>query len=572
MTRLASIPYPGLIKLLFVLGGVIYVRGLFIDVMEVDSAQYAAIAKEMLNTRSFLEVYFQGADYLDKPPLIFWTAAGLFSIFGVHTWVFKLPTFLFTIIGLFSTFKIGERLYSKEVGVVSALILFATQATFLMNNDVRTDGLLTGIIPFAIWQILEFIQSQKRSSLIWGFIGIGLGMLAKGPLGLMIPLLALGTYFIANRQWKDLFRKEWLLGILITAVVLSPMVWGLYTQFDMHPEKEVRFFSESGEEWKTGVSGVRFYFWTQSFGRLTGENVWKDDSGPTFFIDNYLWSFLPFSFLGIWALFHSLKEAGQQWLTGRGSPDWLLIGGFLFPFIAMSFSQYKLPHYIWPTYPFLSILVAKLVFYLMDRPGKWRIHLADILQGLVLLLSIAFGILIQFRFFPFPSWGMIIGWVALVLWSVYLFTRRKRFARWVLASVTASLSVNLVMNGHFYPHLLQYQSSSQVAHYLEAEEFSTPIFVNSTDGGFALDFYMDKEYQVITMDGIRNRENLPNEFLLVVNSNADPNLNDYSREVIRSFPKFHISILSLDFLIPESRQETLGTIEIIRYSKIGIDP
>src|SRR6187549_2480350 len=49
-----------------------YFLNLFIDVMEIDAAQYAAIAREMADTGNYLQVYHRGQDYLDKPPLLFW--------------------------------------------------------------------------------------------------------------------------------------------------------------------------------------------------------------------------------------------------------------------------------------------------------------------------------------------------------------------------------------------------------------------------------------------------------------------------------------------------------------------
>ena len=64
--------------------------------------------------------------------------------------------------------------------------------------------------------------------------------------------------------------------LALVAVFISPMVYGLYTQFDLQPNKE--FELSSGMPVK-GISGLQFYFWDQSFGRITGDNKeWENDS------------------------------------------------------------------------------------------------------------------------------------------------------------------------------------------------------------------------------------------------------------------------------------------------------
>ena len=62
--------------------------GLDLPVMDVDASQYASISMEMLQNVSWLEVQHRHADYLDKPPLLFWTAALSYLLFGINTWAY----------------------------------------------------------------------------------------------------------------------------------------------------------------------------------------------------------------------------------------------------------------------------------------------------------------------------------------------------------------------------------------------------------------------------------------------------------------------------------------------------
>lgn len=69
----------------------VYVRGLMLDVMDVDASQYAAMSLELLSSDNWLHFYYRGAEYLDKPPLLFWLSAISFKLFGVSNWAYKLP-------------------------------------------------------------------------------------------------------------------------------------------------------------------------------------------------------------------------------------------------------------------------------------------------------------------------------------------------------------------------------------------------------------------------------------------------------------------------------------------------
>src|SRR5207344_2558843 len=102
------------------LATVVYIFGLFVNVMDVDAAQYASISREMLQNHRYLEVLHRGNNYLDKPPLLFWLAVLSFKIFGVSNFACKLPTFLFTLLGVYSTYRIANLLYNRNAGILAA--------------------------------------------------------------------------------------------------------------------------------------------------------------------------------------------------------------------------------------------------------------------------------------------------------------------------------------------------------------------------------------------------------------------------------------------------------------------
>ncbi len=164
---------------LFAVATLVYIYGLYIDVMEIDAAQYASLSHEMLMTKSYTMLHFRQLNYLDKPPLCFWLEALSFKIFGINNISYKLPSFLFTLLAVFSTYKLAKKLYSGKIARLSALILYTCQGFFLFNHDVRTDTILTGSIIFAIWQLSEYLETRNIINYFLGFTAIAAAMLAK---------------------------------------------------------------------------------------------------------------------------------------------------------------------------------------------------------------------------------------------------------------------------------------------------------------------------------------------------------------------------------------------------------
>ncbi|MGB3077840.1 MAG: glycosyltransferase family 39 protein, partial [Saprospiraceae bacterium] len=225
----------------FFLGMIILIAAinLTIDIMEIDAAQYASISLEMSGSGSYLHVMQRGQDYLDKPPLLFWLSSLSISIFGNSNIGYKFPAVLMLIIALWATFSFARLWYDRRTGIIAVLILGTTQGYHLMTNDVRTDGLLTAFVILAVWLLSLYLKHGKWSDLLLGGFCTGAAMLAKGPIGIVIPAMAILGHLVLNKEWKKLFNPAWLLLLIPVVIVLAPMCYGLYTQFDLHPEKEV---------------------------------------------------------------------------------------------------------------------------------------------------------------------------------------------------------------------------------------------------------------------------------------------------------------------------------------------
>ncbi len=555
------------INILLLSATVVYIAGLLIDVMEVDAAQYASLSREMAETGSYLEVYHRGNDYLDKPPFLFWVSSAFIKVFGAHNWSYKLASFLFSVLAIVSTYKLGHLLYNKRIGFVAAIMLGSSQAYFLFNHDIRTDTILTSAVIFSVWQIMAFVFYRDKMHLIGGFVGIGIGMLTKGPIAIMVPVLALASYFIGRNRMKEFFRIEWLYGLLIVLVMLTPMVYGLYTQFDQHPEKEILFMSDAGNKTETDVSGVKFYFWTQSFGRITGENVWKDGSPPTYFIDNFLWSFLPWSLLAIWAILWRTSNTVIDIVRRRKKQEWLTLGGFILPFIAFSMSSYKLPHYIFVLFPFAAIITAEFVLRALDEKPSWWSKIMLSFQTIIVIGLITASVLILTYVFPTANpfvWLIFIGLAIVALLSLF---SKEYLNRIVLSSALAAIAGNWVMNTHFYPELFTFQPGHQAAKWVEENDIPKEnIHITASHAFYSFEFYANHTFYTLKKDQVLDLALSGEPAWLYMRAEhfeafkkAFPNA-----QVVATFPAFHVSMLTAEFLNPKTREDQLSEQYIVK--------
>lgn len=545
-------------SLLFVLSLltlIIYILGLFIHVMDIDASQYASISREMLETGSFLVVKHRYHDYLDKPPLLFWLSALSFKLGSVTNLFYKLPSFLGTLLGLFSCYKLGKLLYNSTVGMLAAWLLATCQAWFLFNHDVRTDTLLAGGVIFGIWQWTAYLKFQKTIYFISGCLGISIAMLAKGPIGLMVPVLALGSQLVYQREWKIILQWKWLLALGIVLVLLTPMLYGLYQQY--------------------GGYGLYFYFWEQSFGRLTGQNAFVKSQeipqpiDPFFFTHTFLWAFLPWSLWAVYAVFYQGDRLVKNRCKLSENLEVLTLGGILFPFIALSLAQYKLPHYIFVFFPLVAILTAHCIDDLLTTNQRKMLTYLMRAQAFVCVVLWTLLLLLGTIVFPLKSRYVWVLLACLLLANVYFFSQGKNIAtRLLLPSTFAIIGVNLFLNVHFYPTLLQYQAGSVVGQWVYEKGIPKDQFYLLHTQSHALDFYAQRIAPSFknVQELLEWKEKIPKDLWVFTDEAGILALERQGLVPAEQFEfkDFPITTLTYEFLNPATRESTLDSYYLIR--------
>ncbi len=522
----------------------VYLTASYVNIMDVDAAQYAAMSREMLESGSFLQVKEHGLDYLDKPPLVFWLSSLSIWAFGATNFAYKFPSFLFALLAVYSTYRFTKIFYNITVSQLAAVVLASAQALFTITNDCRTDTLLMGSVAFAIWQLAEGFEKGRWQSFLWGFIGLGFGLLAKGPVAVIIPVLAFGTHFIAKKQYKNFFRLEYVWGLGVIALILLPMCVGLYRQFDSQPEKN--------------TSGLRFFFWTQSFGRITGENTWQNDVDFFFLLNAMLWSFAPWILFFLVGFIYFIVDFFRK-KTPSELPEMITLGGFILGYASLASSKYQLPHYVFILYPFAAVITARFIVTVLEDKKRWI--LSKILRGLQwFIVSILWALPFLVLFFVFPNSRFPLLIMA-ILAGFYVFLAIKR-REIVQASVFTVVSINLFMNIYFYPNLLTYQDSSEVGKFITERQIpKDKFFTYQYPRTPALHFYARR----IIKDKNTIEQVTVGDWLLTDKNGLEIlQKSPLSLEIVKTGDTFYVTALNAVFLNEKTRYKAVGEYFLVR--------
>ncbi len=539
---------------------IVYCIGAFaIPLMDVDAAQYASISREMLEKQSYLQLFDLNADYLDKPPMLFWLSALFMKIFGIYDWAYRIPSLLFLGIALFATFHFAKLYYNITTARLATLILASSQAFFLISHDVRTDTMLVGWVMAAICAIAYWTVKKQNKYFFIAAIAIAGGMMTKGPIALVVPILCFVPEWFCKKDWAYFFKPIYLLGIVMIALLLFPMTWGLYQQFDLHPGKIINH--------RPIQSGVEFYYWTQSFGRYTGENAYKEMGYFTFLLENMFWSFLPWIFVFLWALIAKFINIIKEGIF-RPSTERISFFGFVLTYLVLSRSQAQLPHYIFVVFPLAAILTAahwEKMLWNNSSVSKAVKFLSRFHFFLMLVFVLVVGLILTIPF-GLASSILILSFCILLFLILKMFlTNYSLGQKWFYNSILLWLGVNLVMNLHFYPNLLPFQLGNQLVKQINQQHWDKEkIVLHKIPNSYALHFY-GKHIFKIQEDSLQLKE-------------GDWVVTDFKNDSIikAQFPnshqrfssrRFHVTMLSLPFLNPAKRDQETIPFEIIELKK-----
>src|ERR1700731_896137 len=184
---------------------------------------HAEVAREMVARHDWITLYANGIRYLEKAPLLYWSMAASFRVFGAHTWSARLPLALYTLLLLLSVAVLGRNSFaSARAGFYSALVLATSFGLFIFTRILIPDALVCLWLTVALLCFWGSLKAPTRGTAAGFAAACALGMLTKGLIGLVFPLLIVGVSLAATRRLAHLRRWHPGLGTLVFFSIAAP--------------------------------------------------------------------------------------------------------------------------------------------------------------------------------------------------------------------------------------------------------------------------------------------------------------------------------------------------------------
>jgi 4-amino-4-deoxy-L-arabinose transferase-like glycosyltransferase len=294
----------------------------------------ALAVQDIIQRGEWLVPLKRATDIPSKPPLFHWSAALVTKLTGsLNETTIRFPSALYATLGVLLMYWLGRKIYDAKTALLGAAIL----ATMMVYQDQALSARVDMTLCFFVTLSLALFYALYRGYLthpLWFylfFFVIGIGTLAKGPLGLLLPGLVAGVFALFERRWDMIKKFTCHPGVILTLVLATgwyavAVARGGEGFFDRQilQENLSRFVGGSGHSHP-------FYFYI-----------------PYLFSQALPWGiFLPLMF---WDVFK----------TGIRTDDdrWFLKLWFVVMFAFFSIAAGKRAVYLLPLYPALSLLLA----------------------------------------------------------------------------------------------------------------------------------------------------------------------------------------------------------------------
>ena len=354
----------------------------------VDETRYASVAWEMWLRGDFLVPYINGEPYSHKPPLLFWLIHLGWAVFGVNEWWPRLVAPLCAFAALPLSAMLARLLWpdSREHGTYAAWTLFGTILFAAFVTLVMFDLLLMLSTMIAMIGVLRSARGEMRAGILWLGVGIGLGVLAKGPVILLhvLPVAVVAPWWApATRAALGKWYLGLLAGVLLGAAIA--LAWAL----------PAGYFG--GEAYRRAI------FWGQTAGRVSESFAHR---APWWYYAPLLPAIL-FPWF-VWpAFWRGLRASGEA----KQMPVRFLAAWLLLTVIGFSFVSGKQAKYLVPMLPGFALLVAHALTRIDQPPRRWDMILPA--AGFFALPALLFYARSRPAALELPEWA-----ATLPLWPV----------------------------------------------------------------------------------------------------------------------------------------------------------
>ncbi len=373
----------------FLLYGVTpWMGGAGMGLVGADEPRYAQIAHEMLQKLNSAHTlreelsacvtpYLYGKPWLEKPALYYWRAMYVFKDFGVFDWVARLPSVSFAL-WLVGLTYLHMRRFRPGGHLDAALITAACVGILGFSRGASTDMQLAAPLSIGLLGWYAWYETKSKFWLFDIYFFTAVATLAKGPVAPFLVLVIVGCFAALRREWWIFWKSLWWPGIALYFAIVLP--WFIAVQ-----HQNPTFFDE--------------FFLQHNLERFA-TNKYQHQQPIWYYLVVVLLATMPWTVIAMRALFDGARVSVIEWRIrharlgridptkvksrpGDAFPEFLVLWA-LIPILFFSLSQSKLPGYILPSLPPITILTGDYIFRSRGRGlQRWVLLGHALLVGIV---------------------------------------------------------------------------------------------------------------------------------------------------------------------------------------------
>ena len=247
-------------NLAYLIGAVFFLKLVTIFIYPLhhpSEARYASISMRMALTGNYLMPFFDPTTpFFGKPPLSFWASAISLKIFGINEFAGRLPHYLALMLTCFTLYRAIKKDFDKQTAIISVVVL-SSSFLFYALHSVMTEAFLLLSMTMITTSFLPTIRGEQKAGFIF-FLGCVIAMLTKGPVGILMPCLAIPIYLTMTHEWKKFFKNfPFICGTIFFLAASAP--WFLLAEKSYPGFLEYFFLGENfGRFLKSGWEGDRY--------------------------------------------------------------------------------------------------------------------------------------------------------------------------------------------------------------------------------------------------------------------------------------------------------------------------
>lgn len=309
-----------------------------------DEARNAQCAYEMYERGDWVVPTFNNQLRTDKPPLHYWFMMLSYSIFGKTAFAARLFSALAGAALILMTFIFARKFTNEMAANWAAVVLLSSLGFMTQFHLAVPDPYLILCISGAHFGYFYFEQTDHRRYLLLAYISVGLGVLAKGPVAIVLPGMTIFFYMLVARKltWKNILNLNPLTGILIVLLISVP--W--YVLVHM----------------KTDGAWTQGFFLDHNVDRFSSP---KEGHGGTFLLP----SIFAFVTLLPFAVFLPQAIGGAFRHRKKNSVFLFSIVSIVVTVVFFSIASTKLPSYISPIFPFAALIIGSKLSEIQEMKG-----------------------------------------------------------------------------------------------------------------------------------------------------------------------------------------------------------